>query len=159
MNQDMFEDQLRKIFEEADPKEAFYKLYDLYVSADGEQREDIRKQWPFNRRWKLPDQTQLACVASGERSCEERIRASLAYDSIENFQEDWRENLTSMCRIYHSAILAGMDPDGLFREIAALSSARGASMIIGFLERNEKDRSLEAHGYIEFPSPEGVRIR
>ena len=158
MNQDTFGVQLEKILEEADPKEAFYKLCDLYVSADGEQREDIRRQWPFDRPWKLPDQSRLACVDDGDRSCGERIRVSLIYDSIEDFRVDWRDNLVGICRVYHSAILAGIDPDKLFREVAALSSERGARMIINFIERDEKDKSLQAFRYIESPTPDGVSI-
>ena len=63
-----------------------------------------------------------------------------------------------ICRVYHSAILAGIDPGKLFREVAALSSERGARMIINFIERDEKDKSLQAFRYIESPTPDGVSI-
>ena len=36
MNQDVFAVQLGEAIRDADPKEAFYKLYALYVSTDGE---------------------------------------------------------------------------------------------------------------------------
>jgi hypothetical protein len=95
MRQEMFNTQLGKILEEADPKEAFYKLCDLYLSADGEQREDIRRQWPFDRPWKLSDQTRLACIEVGERPCAERMSAMK------------KENLYRLLVILNSRLLMG----------------------------------------------------
>ena len=158
MNADQFQQQLNQILKDPDPMEAYYKLSDLYCSAHDSQREAIRQKWDFKRSWRLPDQNTFACQIPGERTCEQRILASLIYNSIEDCRFDWRDNLVSLCQIYHSTIHAGMNPDVLFREVARLSSPETSETIIGFIERTDEDKSLEAFDLKEVTTEEGVRI-
>jgi hypothetical protein len=158
MHKDQFHHRLNEILKYPDPKEAFYKLSDLYRSVNESQREDIRQKWPFTRNWSLPDQNTLACQVPGERACEQRIRASLIYNSIDDCRSDWRETLVSLCQIYHSAIHAGVNTDEIFREVASLSSTKTAQIVIGFLERSEEYKSPEEFCLKAVTTKGGIRI-
>jgi hypothetical protein len=151
-----FDTRIKEALDREDPKEAFACLARLYASATPDQREAIRQGWDFNRAWLLPDSRTLACRLPGAPSCEERIRVSLIYNSIEDFRMDFRDNLVALCAIYHSALAIGLDADALFEEIARLSSTRGADMIRSFAGREPVLKSLEAFGWERVDTADGV---
>ncbi len=158
MRAEEFEEQLALVLREPNPKEAFYGLRGLYYLADDKQRQIIRDGWDFNRRWIFPDQSTLACRIVAERDCEERIRMSLVYHSIENCRLDWRDNMRDLCRIYLSAIRAGIDADSLFQEVAALSSPHTSKVMMMVMNRDDDGKRLDASLFREVHSSEGVRI-
>jgi hypothetical protein len=94
----------------------------------------------------------------GERTRAERLRASLIYDSIEDFRGTGATISCQCAEVYQSAFHAGISPDDLFGEIAALSSERGARFFISFIERDE-DKSLRAFGFVVHQTPDGVVIK
>jgi hypothetical protein len=155
--QEQFAKRLQAILLEPEPTEAFYKLCYLYSQALPEQRVAIRRRWDFNRMWELPDQTTLACNLPEERSCEERIRASLIFASLMN-DYDYRDVLWLLAPIYHSALKSGINADFLFDEISNISSPIAASLIHSFLKRNPNSKSLSACGLKEVPTIQGVKI-
>jgi hypothetical protein len=155
--QEQFDKQLETILLEPEPKEAFYKLCDLYARVLPQQRSEIRKQWNFNRAWEIPDQTTLACNLPKDRSCEERIRASLIYASLMN-HDDYRDVLIWLALIYHSALKSGINAVVLFKEIADISSPIAASLIHSFINRDPNEKSLSAWCLAEEPSVRAVRF-
>ncbi len=152
-----FDERLKAILFEPEPTEAFYKLCYLYSQALTEQRVEIRKRWDFNKTWELPDQTTLACNLPEDRSSEERIRASLIYTSLMN-DYDYRDVLTWLAPIYHSAMISGINADLLFKEISNISSPIAASLIHSFINRDPNSKSLSAWCLEEEPTVQGVKI-
>ena len=153
-----FPEQLQTLLTEPDRKEAFYRLASLYASAAADERQEIRYGWDFNCDWLVPDQNCLACRIPGEKSCEERLRASLIYYSIHDFRDDWRDSWLALPLIYHGAIHVGLNADSLFREVAALSGALAAKYMIEFIQRKSSDKTLDACKLVEIQTPQGVRL-
>jgi hypothetical protein len=159
MDDERFLQQLCEIVAGEDPRRAFSQLCSLYRSkATAEQREFIRGQWDFGRRWQIPRDDTLTIEAADPIPPRERIREALLYHSIENARHDFRDNLMSICPIYHSAVRLGLDPETLFGDVAALSAREMADLLLGWLRRNPRDQGLRAFAYREVITPEGYRI-
>jgi hypothetical protein len=156
--QKQFDVRLKAILCEPDPEESFYQLCDLYSQGLPERRVEIQKRWDFNRTWKLPDQTTLACNLSNDRSCEDRIRVSLIYASLMN-QSDYRDLLMWLAPIYHSALQCGINADDLLKDISNISSPVAASLIHGFINRTADEKSLAAWGLKAESTAQGVKIK
>jgi hypothetical protein len=127
-----------------DRKEAFMYLSRFYLNASERERADIRDRWDFSVAWGFPVQSRLACRTGETYSCEDRIIASLVYYSIEDMKQEDRDIVIGLCVIYHSCILAGLDPTKLFGRVADVSSQKTATALYEFLNRNPRDRSMEA---------------
>jgi hypothetical protein len=140
---------LNEIFNLDDRREAFYMLVDYYISASDDERERLRKTWDYSKKWIYPNIETLAVDLPGERSCEERIRASLILNSIleEYYKRDMRDCLVLLCVKYHIAIEIGLDPRKLFEEVAKISSKEFAIELRDFIERPDADKALEAFGW------------
>jgi hypothetical protein len=138
---------LKEILNLSDRHEAFYMLVDYYSSASDIERENIRNSLDLNKKWIYPKPETLAISLPGERSCEERIRASLIFDSIEEYKvPDFRETLIGFCLTYHCAKEIGLDHKKLFEEVAKISSPNFAKELKRFIDRSDEDKSLEAFG-------------
>jgi hypothetical protein len=138
---------LNEILNLPDRGEAFYQLAEYYRTATENERENIRNSLDLKKEWVYPNYKTLAVSLPGERSCEERIRASLIFDSIEEYKvPDFRETLIGFCLTYHCAKEIGLDPNKLFEEVAKISSPNFAKELKKFIDRPEEDKSLEAFG-------------
>ncbi len=156
MDMTIFFDRLMLVLKTQDRKQAFFDLCDLYHQVDAEQRDFLRSQWPFEREWFIPRDRTL--LLTDFFSSEQRLRAALIYESLEKGETDWRDNLVSLCAIYHSAVRLGLDPERLFEEVAELSGETMAGLLRAFYHRSPEDRSLEAFGYREEATPEGIYL-
>lgn len=126
-------------------KKLFFRLALYYKQVSSDEREQIRKDWDYNVEWDYPNPRRLACSVNEQKSCRERIEASLIYDSLENFKiEDINDKLIGLAVIYHSCIEAGLDPKYEFEYIASLSSYKFAKFLRDFIKRSPKDKSLKA---------------
>lgn len=147
---------LSDILDFDDRAEAFYMLVEYYKSASDNERESIRDSWDFNREWTFPDQEVLAIDLPNERSCEERIQASLILDSItEDFRIDSRDTLVGFCPIYHSAIEVGLAPEKLFAEVAEISCSEFALLLQEFISRPDEGKSMKAFGWERIVESDG----
>ena len=155
MNEENFQQQLKNILQETDPKRAFYDLCDLYFVASSGQRDQIRADFDFNRSWEVPNPKTLAAHLSDEPDRERRIRSSLIALSLFE-QPDWRDTLVSICVIYHSIKSVGKDADVWLKFFADLSSPQVASLLWSFAERKQEDKSLSAFGWHEEITDEGL---
>ena len=114
---------ISELLKRDDRANAFFDLVDLYVKGPDSIRRQIRQGWDFNVEWKYPNSARLACSRGEKRSCQERLKASLVYYSIEDCRFGRsRENLIAFAAIYHSCVLAGVDPVSLFESVSAMSS-------------------------------------
>jgi hypothetical protein len=95
MRPEEFDQQIHHIFRIESPKEAFFKLCDLYVIASAEQRKEIRQNYFFEREWETPNIKTLAAHIPGEPDREARIRASLILFSLAE-EKDHRDGLINV---------------------------------------------------------------
>ena len=144
MRDEEFDRRLAEILQEQNPKEAFYRLSDLYFVASAEQREDVRDDFDFGRKWEYPDDLTLAAHLPSEPEREARIRAALIALSLVYVDSDDRDILVALCPIYHSIKAVGKDADAWFRFFADISSPHIASHLTRFAARRPEDKSLAA---------------
>jgi hypothetical protein len=126
-----------------DAEKAYMLLVSLYLDSDAEHRELMRKKWDFGYAWKFPNPFRLACRIGERYEPQQRIEASLAYESLEDSPLT-REHLVGLAIEYHSCLLAGIDPSVPFTKVAQASTDNVANRIIGFLQRPAESLSLEA---------------
>lgn len=150
-----FQKWLKNILQEANPKQAFYELCDLYFVASNEQRNLIRADFDFNRDWEIPNPRTLAAHLADEPDREKRIRASLIALSLYE-RSDWRDVLVTICVIYHSIKSVGKDADVWLKFFADLSSPNVASLLWRFSERKPQDKLLSAFGWGEKITDKGL---
>ena len=152
------EEKLEKIIEMDDRLEALFSLCRYFEQCDDGERAKIREMWDFGVEWDYPDQFRLAQKLDGQRPPEERIRASLVCDSIDQSPGDPRDKLFGFALIYNSAQAAGMNPDSLFQDVAAISSEGIAKMLKVFAERINELKSPEAFCLKKIEESCGVRF-
>jgi hypothetical protein len=146
MTSEEFNQQIHHILQVESPKEAFFKLCDLYLIASAQQRKEIRQNYFFERDWEAPEARTLAAHIPGEPDREARIRASLILLSFVE-EADFRDGLVKVAVIWNSLEDIGKDADGWFRYFADLSSAGAASNLTNFLNRSKEDKDLSKWGW------------
>jgi hypothetical protein len=146
MTSEEFDQLIHQILQVESPKEAFFKLCDLYLIASAEQRKEIRQNYFFERDWEAPEARNLAAHIPGEPDREARIRASLILLSFVE-ETDFRDGLVNVAVIWNSLEDIGKDADGWFRYFADLSSAGAASIMNNFLNRSKEDKDLSKWGW------------
>ncbi len=117
MTTEEFDRQIHHILRVKSPKEAFFKLCDLYMIASAEQRKEIRRRYFFERDWEAPNIKALAAHIPGEPDREARIRARLILLSFVE-EEDFH--------------------DGLVKAVAFMNN---------FLARSQEDKELSKWGW------------
>jgi len=157
MTNDDFQQRLEIILQETNPKRAFYELCDFYFVASDEQRAKIRADFDYDREWEIPNQRTLAAHLPDEPDREKRLRASLIALSLFE-RQDWRDTLVSVCVIYHSIKFVGKDADVWLKFFADMSSPQVASSLWRFAERKPEDKSLQAFGWSEKVTDEGLEF-
>jgi len=100
----------------------------------------------------------MAALGVREKS-RERLLDGLLSLIIENYSADWRDNLTKLAPLYHSAVKIGVDPQSLFTEAATYGNNEVAEIIRDFPQREQESRSIEAFGYKEDYEPDGFRYK
>lgn len=100
----------------------------------------------------------MAALAVREKS-RERLLDGLLSLIIENYNADWRDNVTKLAPLYHSAVKIGIDPQSLFTEAASYGNNEVAEVIRDFSQREPEDRSIEAFGYKETYESDGFRYK
>src|SRR5262245_52557020 len=98
----------------------------------------------------------MAALGVREKS-RERLLDGLLSLIIENYNADWRDNVTKLAPLYHSAMKIGIDPQGLFTEAAYYGRNEVAGIIREFPQREPENRSIEAFGYKEIYELDGFR--
>jgi hypothetical protein len=144
MEAEEFEQRLQDVLREQSPKNALYKLSDLYFVSSEEQRSKIRADFDFGRKWEFPDDMTLAAHLPAEPDREARIRAMLISLSLIDMGGDDRDIIIALCPIYHSIKAIGKDAEAWFRFFADMSSPLLASHLFRFAARKPEDKSLDA---------------
>ena len=155
MTSEEFNQLIHQILQVESPKEAFFKLCDLYLIASAQQRKEIRQNYFFERDWEAPEARTLAAHIPGEPDREARIRASLILLSFVE-EADFRDGLVNVAVIWNSLEDIGKDADGWFRHFADMSSAGAASIMTNFLARPTADKELNKWGWERGVAEHGI---
>lgn len=124
---------------------AFMDLVDRYCSVPEAERDEIRKKWADGDPFELSGDWWKLTSKHEKYSSARRIRAALIYISIgEPQKKEFREWLISLATIYHSCLIAGLDPDAEFEYAAVRSTPVTAEFLRDFLKRSDHNKSLEA---------------
>ena len=142
-----------------DRLQAFYHVVDYYLTVSQAGRERVREGWDFKTKWLYPNQYTLAIRISDDKTCEERINASLVYYSLSDMQGDVRDNLIGLALIYHSALEVGMDVNKLFMHVIEKSSEKTSSILTGFINREDKDLSLGSFRLEKHKVDNGIKFK
>lgn len=126
-----------------DREDAYMRLVDLYLNTTEHIRSMIRINWDFNTKWIYQNPFKLACSVGERYTPRQKIISSLIYDAIED-AETTREHIIGNAIDYHSCILSDINPVELFTLAAKASTQRVSMRFIEFINRKEKDRSLNA---------------
>jgi hypothetical protein len=89
-----------------------------------------------------------ATMAIRDGSTEHLIRGFTAL-SIEDFSQDYRDSLTPLALLGHSAERLQQNPAELFEQAAPLASPETRRAIMEFFHRPEIERAIETFGYKE----------
>jgi hypothetical protein len=136
---------LEEVLSMADRRRAYFEVVNLFMQGSDEIRKKIVDGWNFGVVWQYPDQARLACRKGEIRSSEERITASLAYDAIATKENvDFRDTLVAWAVIYNSCLVAQLDPEQIFRRVAAVAEPKVKIRMEQFVERKDDDKSLSA---------------
>ena len=73
--------------------------------------------------------------------------------ALEGVKFDFRDTVTTLCLLYHSAMKIGVDPVPLFQEAASYAGERAAKFILDYLATG--DKRIEAIGMKEEDGSEG----
>ena len=148
---------LQPILDEPDRKKAFFDLVDVYIKGDDDFRKTVCECWDFGVRWKYCDPSRMASTTEDGIPPLQKIRADMICHALcIKDSLDFRDDLMSISVDYHSCVAAGLDPDEIFRSIAAISPPKLSKLLIGFVERAPVDRSMKAFGLRKLVHEDGT---
>lgn len=153
-----FENNLISIIDD-DSAMASYRLTDLYVNCTESEREEIRTNWDFNRKWIWPQWDILTCKNEGEPNPIIKVKTSLLMNSISSGCKDYRETLLNFAIVYLSAPLVGLNSDKLFEEVAKVSTKEFALELRNYCKREPHEKSQEAFHFQKEKVENGYRFR
>jgi hypothetical protein len=78
---------------------------------------------------------------------------------IDGWRFDWRENVMLLSLHYNSARKLGLSPNDLFARAAAVLPPEAAHALDEFLQRADKDKSLNVMGFEEGSDENGFRYK
>lgn len=124
-----------------------------------EEPEEVRRMWAcsvFAGAWRQfgAYATRGAMIAVREGSVEILIQALIASSIETRGIDDYRLSFTTLSLVHHSAVLLGVDIEGLFQQAEVYSVSGGG--VSGFLNRSEHDKSIQAMGYHQWETPAGM---
>jgi hypothetical protein len=96
----------------------------------------------------------MAVEAVRERE-EEKVFKGLIALVVENQVFDWRDSMTVLVLLHHSAAKIGMDPSKLFERAAAISTPQTGDGFLQFSARTPENLALAKFGYREGTDSEG----
>lgn len=76
---------------------------------------------------------------------------------IDDWQGDWRDNMLIVPLHIDAAQRIGSDPNRIFEIAANLLCNKSASGLRSFLRRSQRDKSIEAMGYVAAQDGDGFR--
>lgn len=127
----------------ADRMGASLKFGAAWIASSSEQRAEVISKWPHGAEWEYPSPWRLACRMGEQGEPRERIIAALVLSAVES-KEDPRDDIIAHCVVYHSCLIAGLDPDEIFSLVASTLPLSTATRLRVFLRRSAEDRALSS---------------
>jgi hypothetical protein len=151
-------DILDKILMNPDRYVAYLDLTQEYIKNDVFFRTTVSELWDFGTTWIFPDRRRLTSTNEEFSTPEQRIKACLLYYSIDfrSCQIDIRDVMWQVAILYHTCIVAKLEPNIIFRSIAQISHPIVSSLLINFTERPEEQKSMKAFSLGKFTHDDGV---
>lgn len=131
------------------------ELCDMYVAASNEARADIRSTISLNGSRVMGVLASRLAVEAVRQSSPDLIHKALIALSIEDCQFDSRDSTICLSMVFNSAVKLGVDVPQVFNEVAAISGARGAKLLLTWLGREPKLQALSAFYLAEGTNAEG----
>ena len=131
-------------------------VIDRYILSDPQRRKEIKNYVQQSQvllnscLWFMS----YSAVQAVRRKSETMLLKGLYANVIEEAKEDPRDNISDLTLIYHSAIMIGLNPDDIFRKVAADTTGAGKKLLAEFLKRSPEDKTLKCMGYKTITTPE-----
>ena len=155
MSDEEFKDAVRALREIPYREDFQTALCELYVRSNQSQRDELRAGYKADRLGETMPWRNPTDYARSDLTREEGMRQSLIFLSIFDGQEDYREDLRSIAYCYHNLRVRGVDADLFLRQVAAMSGARFAELVLNFVNRPPGGKSLKAFGLEVVQTPDG----
>ena len=129
------------------------QLIKEYLEATNDRREQIRNSFDNDTAWSFLKKCKDLSVEAVRQNNYDFIKQGLVLQSIENARTDKRDNIVRLSLLYNSARKLHQDPDILFEEIAHISAVEIKEILLNFIKRTEREKSISVMGYKEINDP------
>lgn len=126
-----------------------------FVAAPPSERTEVVSSWDPELRWALPCAWRLACKDDAPGSPVDRIRTDLLFQALNFSGADLREPIMGFAVVFNSCVLAEVDPQHVFAEIADSVGGAAAQALRDFAHRDAEHQSMEAFMLEAIESPGG----
>lgn len=130
-----------------------------FAQLDAGSRSVMRRSISMDEFYTLLTFSRRAAVFAMREGGSDLIDGLTALAMIEAERVDYRDILVALSLLHHAGVRAGKDPEGLFRDAAALAEPAVSNLIDGFAARRPADRDLrDAWGFDEVETEGGVGL-
>ena len=129
----------------------------MFMQAPSAERRQISAAVPAGEGAFLIHFAQRMAALGVREQSRERILEGLVALIIEDYKEDFRDNIIRLGPLYDAALKIAVDPQALFNEAAAYLNNAPARDILEFPLREPDDRSLDAMGFKESSDADGFK--
>jgi hypothetical protein len=137
----------------------FHDLIRLFIESSPAGRDEILRKIDDNVAGALQAfSRRMAVWGARQASSELLVKGGIAL-ILDSGRVDMRDTLSVIPLLYHSAMRINVDPGEIFQEVAAYYRSAVSDALIDFLKRTPRDRSLEAWGFEEVTTQEGIYYR
>ena len=129
--------------------ESIERLIDVFASAGPKEREEIMERVEFPFAFIFQRYAHRAAEKAIRQIDPGLLSRGLIALVIPSAKEDWRDTLPFLALIYRSACRLNTNPSELFNETAQIARPPLRSLLVGFLGRDEGDRTIESFHWQE----------
>lgn len=122
-------------------------MIDEYLAADDAQRDALRASINDSLSAQLLAYGHLSSVWGVQLQSEQILLYGLAALSLENAHTNFKHNLTGLSLLHASSIYLKKNPELMFTQINAISSAEFAQIMDDFVARSDEEKDIRAFGY------------
>jgi len=139
------------------------RMLEHYQQLPESERGPLRAQFGPNQASKLSYYAGKMAEDGVRKNSIQSIKLGLLAAAMDGGQYDYRNTVTNLCMLYHSAKKLGFDPTPLFTDAAGYGDERARDLILQYLAQGNKDiRAFgleEDYGHEAFlpDDPEGFR--
>lgn len=130
-------------------------IIDKFISSEKHERQAmISRRSDESTYWSFLEFMKDASKQSVIQNSKDLLIKGLYANIIEGGNYDMRDNLTRLTLLYHSAMILGLNPQDLFQEVADDTDGNGKDLLISYLNRPARLKTLKCMGYRTTKTPE-----